>query len=168
MKVICIRMACCVRSRPGICARSVSGHGVYNLCPSYAMHCTANSPPTNWMGAFGSLNSYLFFSLLGLCAYLIPLFFLFFGGLMASGHRLRYKVLWMLIATISCSVLLQFANGTFLSLLESPRFNLAPNSGGGIGFLLKDKLLPWLGAGCMSLFIILLRVNTDVYFHRRL
>ncbi len=133
----------------------------YNSADVSAISAPANERPTNWMGLFGAWNAYGVFLLMGLCAYLVPVLFFVTGLLMAIGKRLRLRVLWMLLAALSCCALMQFANAFAAPLLSVPQLNIAANAGGGIGFLLNDKLFSvWLGnAGSAAFFGVLLAVS---------
>lgn len=153
------------------------GLASYNAADVSAISAPANYRPTNWMGLFGAWNAYGLFLIMGLCAYLVPVWFFVAGMLMARGKRLRSRALWMLVATLCCCALMQFANVSAMRLLTVPRLNMAPNAGGGIGFLLNDKLFSvWLGtAGSATFFGVLLAVsilmiigpmNVMEYFYR--
>ena len=107
-----------------------------------------NESPSNWMGFFGAWNAYFYFLCLGIGAYLIPIWLTVTGVIMIMGKRLKLKILWMALITLSTCALLQFANAFLQPLLSKPNLNIAPNAGGGIGFLLNDKsLCVWLGNG---------------------
>ncbi len=110
-----------------------------------------NEVANNWMGVFGAWNSYFFLLCLGLGALLVPAFCIATGILLMIGKRLGFKILWMLIFLISSCALLQFANESFAELLARADLNMAPNAGGGIGYLLNDKSLSiWIGRGGTS------------------
>ena len=116
----------------------------------------------NWMGAFGAWSAYSILLALGTAAPLLPLFFLTIGALLLVGKRIGMRVLWMLLFMLATCALLQFGNDTMQAFLKLERLNIAPNAGGGIGFLLNDRtLMPWVGkAGTMAVYVTLLTVST--------
>ncbi len=120
----------------------------YDASDISVLAAPANEMANNWMGVLGAWNAYFFFLCLGLGALLVPLFCVAVGIMMMVGKRLGLKPLWMVLFSLSASALLQFANGSFAPLLSRATLNLAPNAGGGIGYLLNDRTLSiWIGSG---------------------
>ena len=103
-----------------------------------------NARPVNWMGGFGAWSSHGLFMLFGLCAFCVPIWMFVAGAMLLSRLRLGWRALWMALATLGLSALVQFARAQ--ALLEGGRLNLAPNAGGGIGYLLNDlTFAQWIG-----------------------
>lgn len=112
---------------------------------------TDNATVLNWMGALGAWHGYFLFINFGLAAWTLPAWGVMCGFVMLWGKRLRYRAVWMTLASLSLCGLLQFANGFFASVLASERLNIAPNAGGGVGCLITDILLePKLGVAGAS------------------
>ena len=112
------------------------------------------APPTpvavNWMGRAGAFLGYALLLTFGLPAFLVPLFAAALGLPMLLGRHVRWRPLWALLLLLDLCALAQHLSEPLASVLASPRFNLAPNAGGGIGCLLAHPQMPvvqWLGAG---------------------
>ena len=102
----------------------------------------------NWVGMAGAWNSWLLLLGLGLAAYLMPLFGFAAAALLAMGRRVGWRAAWFALFVVASAGLMQFANSFVAPLLEGGRLNIAPNSGGGIGWLVADSSLKiWLGPG---------------------
>ncbi len=120
----------------------------YDASDVSVLAAPANEMANNWMGVLGAWNAYFFLLCLGLGALLVPVFCVAVGIMMMIGKRLGLKPLWMILFSLSACALLQFANGSFSALLSRATLNLAPNAGGGIGYLLNDRTLAvWIGNG---------------------
>ncbi|MBQ9727807.1 MAG: DNA translocase FtsK 4TM domain-containing protein, partial [Kiritimatiellae bacterium] len=118
------------------------------------------SPPSrvaaNWMGGFGAnlaWGTLLFFGLVG---FLVPVATGAVAVLMLCGRHMRWRPLWMLGLALSLCALAQFFNGAFAPLLASERLDIAPNAGGGVGWLFNhpgSPVLEGLGtAGAATLY----------------
>lgn len=119
----------------------------------------------NWMGGFGAWNAYSAFLALGAAAPLLPLFCLAIGALLLIGKRIGMRLVWTITFTLAACALLQFANAGMQAFLSIERLNIAPNAGGGIGFLLNDRtLMPWVGkGGTITVYVALLIVSTVMF-----
>lgn len=120
----------------------------YEASDISAIVAPVNEVANNWMGFFGAWNSYFFVLCLGFGSLLVPTFCIATGVMLMIGKRLGLTILWMLLFLLSACALLQFANESFATLLTRADLNMAPNAGGGIGYLLNDKTLSiWIGGG---------------------
>ena len=120
----------------------------------------SNLRAVNWMGWFGAWSAYGLLALFGLCAYSVPIWMFVAGAMMLARLRLGFRALWMALATLFLSAMMQFANEGAEPLLTGGRLNIAPNAGGGVGYLLNDlTLAQWIGVpGTAVLYVALLVV----------
>ena len=120
----------------------------------------SNLRAVNWMGWFGAWSAYGLLALFGLCAYSVPIWMFVAGAMMLARLRLGFRTLWMALATLFLSAMMQFANEGAEPLLTGGRLNIAPNAGGGVGYLLNDlTLAQWIGVpGTAVLYVALLVV----------
>jgi len=92
----------------------------------------------NWIGKFGAYTSDLFFSLTGMCAWLIPLFFILAGISLIkelSFNEIPLKALWLILSIVFGSV--------FFNIISHGAKRWG---GGGIGGFLTDELFkPYFG-----------------------
>ena len=119
------------------------------------LHASGSATVSNWMGRAGACQAYALLLLFGLPAYAIPLAAAAFGLAMLFGRHLRFRPLWAALLLLNACALFQFLSEPLADLLASPRFNLAPNAGGGVGALLNHPDMPlaqWIGtAGTAAL-----------------
>ena len=120
----------------------------------------SNLRAVNWMGWFGAWSAYGLLAFFGLCAYSVPIWMFVAGAMMLARLRLGFRALWMALATLFLSAMMQFANEGAEPLLTGGRLNIAPNAGGGVGYLLNDlTLAQWIGVpGTAVLYVALLVV----------
>ena len=100
-----------------------------------------NLPPANAIGIVGAWGAFLAYMLLGLGAWLIPLWLIVFGVLIMRGRmaRLRARLGWCLLATVAVCAMLQLGGGLFDDILCG--LNLMPTAGGAVGYNLMTRLL---------------------------
>lgn len=110
----------------------------YNAQDIPALHAPASLTVFNWLGRGGAHAAYYSLILFGLAAYSIPLVLAYAGILMGLGKRLGWKMLWLPLLLASASALAQFLSAPCAGFLSSPGMNIAPNAGGGIGYLLHN------------------------------
>jgi S-DNA-T family DNA segregation ATPase FtsK/SpoIIIE len=111
-----------------------------------------NEPPANLIGPVGAWLSFALFNLLGVGAYLVPLFLFIMAVLMAvSGEEwVRARVLWTAAVMVTLCGLLELHTGWLSGFYDS--MNL-PQSGGIFSrVLIQGMLVQWLspvGAGML-------------------
>ena len=117
-----------------------------------------NAPPANFIGPGGAWTAFVLFELFGLCAYLIPLWFLGFGIVMIFHgiEHIRAKLIWAALIMVSLSCLLELHAHWFESFLLAWNVSAV----GGIparmlAQLLSVQLLGDVGANILIMAIFL-------------
>ncbi|MEI7880024.1 MAG: DNA translocase FtsK [bacterium] len=118
----------------------------------------ANSPPANFIGPGGAWISFVLFEVMGLGAYLIPLWFLGFGiVLIFHGiEHVRAKLLWAILMMFSLACLLDLHADWFEPILSALNLSAA----GGVpaqtvAYWLAVKMFGSLGAEILIVAMLL-------------
>ena len=104
-----------------------------------------NEPRLNFIGPAGAWCAFVLLQTLGLAAYLVPLWLLFFGLiLLLRQDRLLYKTIWAVVLTLSVTCLLDLQRDLWQPVCE--RLNLQSASGG----VLAQAFVHWLSVNAMG------------------
>ena len=141
----------------------------YQAADIAAVQAPPNAVAANWMGRVGAYLAYWTLLFFGLVGFLLPPAGVAFAVPMLLGRRLRWRPLWALGLLLSLCALAQFLDDALFPLLSSDRLDIAPNAGGGVGFLFNhpgSPVLDWIGAtgvavlyGAAALLFLLLLVG---------
>lgn len=112
------------------------------------LHAPSPVVTHNWMGLGGAVAAWGLLQTFGLAAFAIP-FAVFAAGLsMSCAVRMGWRPLWFCAFLPFLSALFQRMNPVFAGILESARWNMAPDAGGGMGWLLHhpdSAVVRWIG-----------------------
>ena len=109
----------------------------------------SSASAVNWMGRMGAYWAYLLLLTFGLPAYLLPVYFAWLAFCSILGRHLRWRPLWGMLFIACFCALFEMLSEPLMHVLSAPALNIAPNAGGGIGYLLNGPGTPvnaWLGA----------------------
>lgn len=112
------------------------------------------SPPANAIGLLGAWITFMGFSVIGLAAWLIPVWILACCGMLLYGKTLRMgrRSIWLVIMILLSACLFQLHREAFTATLE--KYNLLPNAGGAVGQVVVTLFLEHTLSHVGSLVII--------------
>jgi S-DNA-T family DNA segregation ATPase FtsK/SpoIIIE len=100
-----------------------------------------NDPPTNLIGIAGAVSTAISYRLLGLGAWLLPMWMLLFSLRLAAGRNTRPwgRLGWCSLFQAGFCALLQLGDNLFAGIMD--RLNIAPDPGGIVGWLVMSRFL---------------------------
>ena len=112
------------------------------------LHSPAPAVSHNWTGLGGAVAAWAALQTFGFAAFAIPVAVFAAGLAMALGLRMGWRPLWAAALLPCLSATLERTSALFAGVLASERWNLAPDAGGGIGWLLHhpgSAVERWIG-----------------------
>lgn len=142
----------------------------YNWRDISALCVPPASPTTNLIGAVGAWFAYCGYQSIGLAIWFVPLLCVFAGVLLVIGRPLQLgrRTLGILLFILSATCLLQLTGHTPVVSRLLHTFNIAPNAGGAVGYLVMTRglarLLSPFGSGVLMLCLALFSVFFTIGF----
>lgn len=137
--------------------------GSYDWRDVSAQCAPPQSPPHNLVGYGGAWFGYLSTLFVGAAAWTLPVWVIFTGVRMALGRRLGWRFLGMFLGTVSLLALsaqLGRVWPAFAAYYGQGHLNNGGYSGGVLGHLLVEALVPAIGGGATcSIFVVILLVG---------
>jgi S-DNA-T family DNA segregation ATPase FtsK/SpoIIIE len=128
------------------------------------LHEPPNTPPANFIGPGGAWVSFILFGLLGLGAYLLPLWFLGFGiVLIFHGiEHIRAKLVWAAMMMVTLAGILELHADWFTSFMSA--LNISAVGGVPAQFVVRLVSVNILGDVGTNILIISLFVAASILF----
>lgn len=142
----------------------------YNWRDISALCVPPASPTANLIGAVGAWFAYCGYQSIGLAIWFVPLLCVFAGVLLVIGRPLQLgrRTLGILLFILSATCLLQLTGHTPVVSRLLHTFNIAPNAGGAVGYLVMTRglarLLSPFGSGVLMLCLALFSVFFTIGF----
>jgi DNA segregation ATPase FtsK/SpoIIIE, S-DNA-T family len=114
----------------------------------------ANDPPSNLFGPVGAWCAFMHFMILGVGAFLVPLFFLCAGLLIifSKAKKMGSRIAWM-FGTLLCTIcVIQIDANAWQRL--STNMNIGPDAGGLFGRLIISRFLAYWLNGVGAAFVM--------------